>query len=90
MNTIAKRFSEIKKRYNINIQTTAAGYISPKPAAGVKIEKAARGRPPNKNRVKGTSARDAEVKRLLEDDEIPHHGKSAAKSRGPASFNAGA
>ena len=54
----------------------------------MKVEKKARGRPPNKNRVKGTSVRDAAIKTLLEDDEIPPQRKSVAKSSLPAAFDA--
>ena len=84
-----KRFSLIKSKYNINIQTTAVGYTPPKATAGVKVEKKARGRPP-KNRAKGTVLRDAAIKSLLEDDEIPTQRKSTLKSRLSAGSNAGA
>ena len=46
----------------------------------MKVEKKARGRPP-KNRVKGMALRDAAIKNLLEDDEIPTQRKSTVKSR---------
>lgn len=86
VNTIAKRFSDIKKRYNINIQTTSAGYTPPKAAAGVKVEKKARGRPPNKSRGQAPTARDAAIKSLLEDDGIPSRRRPGAKGRLPAAL----
>ena len=81
VNTIAKRFSDIKKRYNINIRATAAGHTPPKTTAGVKVGKKARGRPPNKSRVQVSTARDTAIKSLLEDDEIPSRRRPAAKGR---------
>ena len=88
--TIAKRFSDIKKRYNINIQTTTAGYTTPRAAAGMKIEKKGRGRPPKRNSVSGTGVRDAAIKTLLEDDEISSRCRAVAKGRLPATFDASA
>ena len=85
-----RRFSTIKARYNINIQSTAAGYSPPKAAAGVKIEKKARGRPPKKNRVKGTSVRDAAIKSLLEEDEVPSQRKASGRNRLPTALEASA
>jgi len=86
VNSIAKRFSDIKRRYNINIQTTSVGYTPPKAARGVKVEKKARGRPPNKSRVQAPTARDAAIKSLLEDDEIPSRRRPGAKGRLPAAL----
>lgn len=45
VNTIMKRFSEIKRRYNLNIQTTAVGYHPPKRVAVNKVVKKLGGRP---------------------------------------------
>jgi hypothetical protein len=47
----------------------------------VKVEKKARGRRPNKSRVQAPTARDAAVKSLLEDGEIPSRRRRGAKGR---------
>jgi hypothetical protein len=52
----------------------------------VKIEKKARGRPPNKSRVQASTARDAAIKSLIEGDEIPSRRRPAAKGRLPAAL----
>ena len=46
MNTVVKRFSDLKKRYDLNIQTTAVGYYHPsKKVTADKVVKRSRGRP---------------------------------------------
>ena len=69
MNTIAKRFSEIKRRYNLNIQTTAAGYHPPKKVVADKIVKRSRGRPARREAGTTDSAKKNAIKKHLEDDE---------------------
>ena len=66
VNTIIKRFSDIKKRYDIKIQTTAVGYSAAKKpaAAGAapgKITKRASGG----SKGKASSARKAAVKKAM-------------------------
>ena len=52
----------------------------------MKVEKKARGRPPNKSRVQASTARDAAIKSLLEDDEVPSRRRTGAKGRLPAAL----
>lgn len=66
VNTIVKRFHYLKKRYNINIHTTATGYYPSKKEAASKVVKSPRGRPAKKEAGRKLSSRKAAVKN--EDD----------------------
>lgn len=81
VNTIMKRFSDIKKRYNLNLQTTAAGYYPPKQEAVGRVVKKSKGRP-----SKTLASKKAALKDLLEDDKIPSGRKSVVKAQSPDSL----
>jgi hypothetical protein len=75
----------IKNRYNLNIQTKAAGYKDPSKVADSKVVKRARGRPRKKS-AGPTVGKEAAIKTLLKDYEVPSSGKSVFKRRLPAAL----
>jgi hypothetical protein len=71
----------IKNRYNLNIQTTVAGYKAPSKVADGKVVKRPRGRRPKKESVEPTAGKMAAIKTLRKHDEIPSGRKPVAKTR---------
>jgi hypothetical protein len=52
----------------------------------VKVEKKAKGRLPNKSRIQASTTRDAAIKSLLKDGEIPSRRRAGAKGRSSAAL----
>lgn len=91
MNTIQKRFTTLKQRYNLNIQTTAVGSgggaaspatpSKPKPA---RVTKKTQTTPTKKTATKkAAAAKAAAIEEQLEDESDEDMGKEAAvKTKG--------